>query len=165
MSLPKHEYLAVEPLSPQDSLLFHSCAEGHGWIEQPDGTVSPSWGYAGTHTSFPGHDPATCPEPERDEEGCYECPGCGGRFFSGHGERGVMCDPWNYKEGCTAPPPACGKLPIATARWMRVKKMLPVKGSEGAGATTYKPGWTRSWVPLNETGAPDAEHVREPTLF
>lgn len=165
MSLPKREFLAVEALPAEDSPLMHRCAEGHTWIEQPDGTVSPSWGLAGTHASFPGHDPRSCPEPERDEQGRYECPGCGGRFFAGHGERGVMCDPWNHKEGCTAPPPGCRKPAITSARWMRVKMILPVPAKDGAGPCAYEPGWTRSWVPLDRGGAPDAEHVREPTLF
>jgi hypothetical protein len=164
MRLPDREYLAVEPLPPEDSPILHTCAEGHCWTEQPDGTVSPSWGYGGTHASFPDHDPKRCPEPDRDEEGRYECPGCRGRFFCGHGEPGVMCDPWNYEEGCKPPPPACGKPAVSSARWMRVKKMLPVQGAEG-GPCTYKPGWTRSWVPLDESGSPAAEHVREPTLF
>jgi hypothetical protein len=164
MRLPQDEYLAVEPLAAEESILLHTCAAGHRWKEQPDGAVSPSWGYAGTHASFPGHDPTTCPEPERDGEGRYECPGCGGRFFSGHGERGVMCDPWNYQEGCTPPPPVCRKPAVGTARWMRVKKMLPVQ-RDGAGPCAYEPGWTRSWVSLDESGAPAPEHVREPTLF
>lgn len=159
----REDFLAVEPLAPEDSPLLHTCAEGHCWTEQPDGTVSPSWGFAGTHAAFPGHDPKTCPEPARDEAGRYECPGCGGRFFAGHGPRGVMCDPWNYKEGCCAPPPACRKPAVSTARWMKVKTMLPRQ--EGQSGPPCRPGWTRSWVPLAASGAPDPEHVREPTLF
>jgi len=166
MSLPKQqEYLAVEPLPAEDSMLLHTCAAGHSWIEQPDGTVSPSWGYGGTHASFPDHDPATCPEPERDEHGRYGCPGCGGRFYTGHGEPGVMCDPWNYEEGCTPPPPACRTPAARTSRWMRVKQLLPVQSRDGSGPCAYEPGWTHSWVPLDQSGAPAAEHVREPTLF
>jgi hypothetical protein len=41
---PRECFLAVEPLAPEDSPLRHTCAEGHCWTEQPDGTVSPSWG-------------------------------------------------------------------------------------------------------------------------
>lgn len=165
MSFPSQDILAVEPLPDEDSPLLHHCEDGHAWIEQPDGTVSPSWGYGGTHHAFPGHDPKTCPEPERDADRRYECPGCHGRFFTGHGTPGVMYDPWNYEDGCSPPPPSCLKPAAKTARWMRVKKMLPTKGSERATHATYEPGWTHSWVPLAENGAADPEHVREPTLF
>jgi hypothetical protein len=153
------EILAVKPLSATDSPLLHQCAEGHVWTEQPDGTVSPSWGLGGTHAAFPGHDPRTCPEPERDVAGRYRCPGCGGRFHSGHGPAGVMCDPWNHREGCVAPPPACGLPAVESSRWMAVKAELR---RERGGV---RPGWTRTWVPLGPDGSPRLATVREPTLF
>lgn len=162
MTLPRNEYVAAKPLPPEESPLLHTCEDGHRWTEQPDGTVSPSWGYGGTHASFPGHDSATCPEPERDGQGRYQCPGCGGWFWTGHGEPGLMGDPWNYKEGCVVPPPACRKPAIATARWMRVQEELWTKTPEGPSSKLI---WTHSWVPLDGSGAPDSAHVHEPTLF
>jgi hypothetical protein len=157
------KFIAVEPLPDEESTLLHTCEAGHGWIEQPDGTVSPSWGYGGTHASFSDHDPKSCPEPERDEEGRYSCPGCGESFFCGHGERGVMCDPWNYKEGCVPPPPACLGPAVETKRWMKVKMLLPAQG-EGKPVGAREERWTCSWVPLTPDGTP-AVQLREPTLF
>jgi hypothetical protein len=166
MTLPSNEILAVKPLPPEKSPLLHTCEDGHAWTEQPDRTVSPSWGFSGTHARFPGHDPATCPEPQRDQSGRYECPDCGGRFFCGHGEPGVMCDPWNYTPGCIAPPPACHKPAVTTSRWMGVKMMLPTGSpDEGSSSSSRAPKWTHSWVPLDGSGAPDAQHLHEPTLF
>jgi hypothetical protein len=97
--------------------ILHSCEDGHTWREQPDGGVSPSWGCAGTSIHFPGHDPRCCPEPARDESGQFTCPGCDGKFYSGHGDRGVMSDPWNFDERCSPAPPACGKPPVRTRVW------------------------------------------------
>lgn len=54
MTLPPQDILAVEPLPDEDSPLRHTCEDGHTWIEQPDGTVYPSWGCGGTHHAFPG---------------------------------------------------------------------------------------------------------------
>ena len=162
MSPLETEYLAVKPLPPEESPLLHTCEEGHAWTEQPDSTVSSSWGFAGTHERFPGHDPATCPEPQRDEQGRYECPGCGGQFWGGHGDPRMMCDPWNYKEGCSVPPPACCKPAVSTARWMRVQVELCMSTPEGPSSKVI---WMHSWVPLDGSGAPDAAHVNTPTLF
>jgi hypothetical protein len=100
-----------------DRQLLHTCEDGHSWREQADGGVSPSWGCALTSVHFAGHDQRWCPEPARDEEGRFECPGCGGRFWSGHGTPGVMADPWTYDERCVPAPPACGKPPVRTRRW------------------------------------------------
>lgn len=161
--LQERDFIAVEPLPDSESMWRHACEDGHCWTEQPDGTVSPSWGYGGTHARFSGHDPRTCPEPERDEADRYRCPGCGGWFFGAHGERGVMFDPWNHKEGCCAPPPACLKPAVRSARWMRVKMMLPAQ-RKGKPVGAREPRWTHSWVPLDSNCNPVA-HVREPTLF
>ncbi len=175
------EFIAVEPLPDEDSMLMHRCEDGHSWKEQPDGTVSPSWGYGGTRASWEGYeDPRLCPEPERrwsiyvDGEGKpvgpfhgYKCPTCETINYAGSCSRqdgtfaGQMAG-----NVCEFPHPVCLKPAIWTARWMRVKMILPVQGKGvAAGTCTYKPGWTRNWVPLDETGAPRTESVREPTLF
>lgn len=158
MSLVRTAIVAVKLLAPEDSPLWHTCPDGHKWREQPDGTVSPSWGLAGTHFEFPDHDPASCPEPLRDDAGCYECPGCHGRFGGGHGTSGVRCDPWNHQPGCSPPPPACLKRASTTLRWMLVKE-IPL------GRPSTETRWIRSWVQLDSSGAPDIAHVAEPTLF
>lgn len=150
--------VAVKPLPPDESVLWHTCVDGHSWREQPNGTVAPSWGGAGTEVAFPGHDPARCPEPERDGQGRYECPGCHGRFHGGHGTPGVMCDPWNFKPGCLPPPPACLKPAVSTLRWMLIKE-IPL------GRSAMEARWIRSWMQLDEFGAPAVEQVTEPTLF
>ena len=46
--------------------LLRWCADGHTWIDQGDGTVSPSWGYGGTH--MPVDDPLRCPEPKTNDQ-------------------------------------------------------------------------------------------------
>lgn len=97
--------------------LAHTCEDGHTWIEQDDGGVSPSWGYGLTSVRYE-QGPRACPEPARDGDGQYECAGCGGRFYCGHGTPGVMSDPWNYDPACQPPEPACGKSPARTERWI-----------------------------------------------
>jgi hypothetical protein len=51
------------------------CEDGHTWIDQGDGTVSPSWGYGGTH--MPVDDATRCPEPRINAAGEYWCADCG----------------------------------------------------------------------------------------
>lgn len=108
----------------------HTCEDGHSWVEQEDGGVSPSWGMGLTSVRFE-QGPRACPEPARDD-GRYECGGCGGRFYMGHGTPGVMSDPWNYDPRCKPPEPACGKPPVRTERW--------VEGA-GRGKTRTFGGW------------------------
>lgn len=177
----RREFIAVEPLPEDDSVLMHRCEDGHGWKEQPDGTVSPSWGYGGTHATWEGYDdPKLCPEPERrwslytDAEGKptgpfhgYRCPTCATINYAGTcSEQDGTFAAQMAGNVCEYPHPSCLKPAIATARWMRVKVMLAVEGKGKAiGTYTYAPGWTRNWVPLEENGAPSAGQVREPTLF
>lgn len=175
------EFIAVEPLAPEETVLIHRCEDGHTWVEQPDGTVSPSWGYGGTHASWEGYeDPKLCPEPERrfsryeDAEGNptgpmrgYRCPTCSTVNYAGacSQQDGTFAGQMAGNV-CEYPHPVCLRPAIATSQWMRVKTMLPVEGTgKAAGTYTYKPGWTHSWVELEESGAPRAGAVREPTLF
>ena len=58
-------------MSESDVVLMW-CEDGHTWINQGDGTVSPSWGLGGTH--MPVADPRVCPEPDRDEDGRTDLP-------------------------------------------------------------------------------------------
>jgi hypothetical protein len=108
--------------------LLHTCDDGHSWTQQPDGGVSPSWGYGLTSVKYKGWDPALCPEPIRNPDRTYTCVGCGGDFYTGHGTPGVMCDPWNFDKRCKPPEPACGKPAVETRVW--------VAGERGKGG-----GW------------------------
>jgi hypothetical protein len=86
---------------------LYVCAEGHTWIAQTDGGVSPSYGYGGTSHTWPGYEPTTCPEPKHHASGHgYVCPSCGEHFYAG---------------GCSKahrpPEPACRKPPVATFVW------------------------------------------------
>ncbi|HEY5053547.1 MAG TPA: hypothetical protein VII45_09090 [Solirubrobacterales bacterium] len=180
MTVREKDYLAVEPAPESESALLHTCQDGHRWTEHPDETVSPSWGYGGTHATWEGYDGKTCPEPER--RWSIYVDGEGNPVGPCHGYRCPTCETINYVGACSRqdgtfagqmrgdvceyPHPACLKPIVSTARWMRVKVMLPVEGKgKAAGTYTYKPGWTADWVPLDESGAPAAIHVREPTLF
>ena len=92
------------------------CEDDHTWIVQEDGTVSPSWGYGGTH--MPVDDPLRCPEPKRNELGQYWCDDCGDWKWT-------LCDclpglsfaPWQEKEWCRAPSPACLKPAVGGNAW------------------------------------------------
>jgi hypothetical protein len=46
---------------PERDPVLMWCEDGHTWINQGDGTVSPSWGLGGTHMRVA--DPLLCPEP------------------------------------------------------------------------------------------------------
>jgi hypothetical protein len=70
-----------------DNAILMWCEDGHTWINQGDGTVSPSWGLGGTH--MPVHDPLLCPEPERDDEGRIAGASCAGTFFVGGSDEGA----------------------------------------------------------------------------
>jgi hypothetical protein len=102
----------------------HVCEDGHRWTEQPDGGVSPSWGFGLTSIKYEAHDPRTCPEPERGHsryEGSgpyhgYQCPTCGAVHYIGGCLMGVRCDPWNGTD-CEPPPIACGKPSLHVRRW------------------------------------------------
>jgi hypothetical protein len=71
---------AVPAVSAIDRPVVRWCADGHHWTDHGDGTVSPSWGYGGTH--MPIDDPLLCPEPaadtehDDDDDGVYPAPAC-----------------------------------------------------------------------------------------
>ena len=87
------------------------CEDGHTWINQGDGTVSPSWGLGGAH--MPVADPRVCPEPDRDEDGQTTCPSCGGRRYIG------VCDQCSGADDRESayPPPACLKPALGGNAW------------------------------------------------
>lgn len=106
--------------------VMHECEDGHYWIVQPDGGVSPSWGFGLTSIRY--EQPTDrCPEPERGhsiyEDGGpdhgYRCPTCGTVHYVGGCGPGVACGgPYNDDEPCAPPPPACGKPAVRTLRWL-----------------------------------------------
>lgn len=87
-----------------DDDVLHRCEDGHNWTRHSDGTVSPSWGGAGTH--LPVDDPHRCPEPERTDAGAYRCPTCQRAVHHGR-----------CPEGHKPPPPACLKAATFTRAW------------------------------------------------
>jgi hypothetical protein len=92
------------------------CEDDHTWIVQEDGTVSPSWGYGGTHMEVA--DPQRCPEPRRNEFGQCWCDDCGGWKTSlGDCLRGLSFSPWEEKEWCRPPAPACLKPAVGGNAW------------------------------------------------
>lgn len=150
---------------PQRPTIRHWCEDGHYWTEQPDGGVSPSWGYGLTSIKYPGHDPKTCPEPERghsiyDGHGPYhgyQCPTCLTVHYCGGCLRGVRTDPWNTPDPeCAPPAPACGKPAVRSAEWKRVRRLLPVDGDPARTAMR----WTQAWVPVRDgIAAEDGEQL------
>jgi hypothetical protein len=107
------------------------CADGHPWIDQLNGTVSPSWGFGGT--MMPVEDPLRCPEPDRDELGRVTCAGCGRRHHIGSCRdfpaQGRLCT-------TPYPAPACLKPALGGNRWSDL--YLPFDGS-----------WCAWWVRTN----------------
>lgn len=120
-------------------VLWHECADGHRWRQQPDGGVSPSYALAGSSFKFTGWDPARCPEPPRiaipDDHGLargIRCPGCGAERLPHDLLPGITSAPWErWREFETTghvhqpPPPVCGKPPVSTrafenGRWVPV---------------------------------------------
>ena len=102
------------------------CEDDHTWIVQEDGTVSPSWGYGGTH--MPVDDPLLCPEPERDEQGRATCPSCASRYYVG------ACDECSRTGANAYPLPACLKPAIGGNAWS--DRDLPFDGDR----------WCAWWV-------------------
>lgn len=119
--------------------VLHYCEDGHHWTEQPDGGVSPSWGF-GLSSIHYDQPPDRCPEPARgwsiyDDEHDptargdesvdglhhgYKCPSCGAVHYVGGCGMGVRSDPWDaHDPPCEPPPPACGKPPVRTLHWRR----------------------------------------------
>ena len=169
-------YLAFKPPA-DDATWLHECEDGHRWQEHANGTVSPSYGHGGTELTWPGHDPKTCPEPERrwsiytdaDGQECgpdhgIKCPTCGSVFYCGHCP-GPDGDVRTWDEPvCEAPRPICLKPIFWSARWTPVKRLLH-REAKGGVRERYE-GWTHTWVPVDiETGSARVEDVREPTLF
>lgn len=103
----------------------HFCEDGHSWVEQPDGGVSPSWGYGLSSIRY--DQPADhCPEPQRgfsryDDGGPdhgYQCPTCGEVHYCGGCGMGVRCGlPPEGAPVCRPPDPACGKPAVRTLHW------------------------------------------------
>ena len=93
------------------------CDAGHTWIDQGDGTVSPSWGLGGTH--MPVDDTTRCPAPRTDEHGRYWCEDCAKWKWSLHDcLQGLSFAPWEKKEWCRPPAPACLKPAVGDGhRW------------------------------------------------
>ena len=88
-----------------DNAVLMWCEDGHTWIAQGDGSVSPSWGYGGTH--MPVNDPTLCPEPRTNEHGQYWCDDCGAwKWTLGDCLRGLSFTPWEKEDWCTPPQPA-----------------------------------------------------------
>ncbi|MGO9899903.1 MAG: hypothetical protein ACLP0J_09465 [Solirubrobacteraceae bacterium] len=103
------------------------CEDGHTWIDQGDGTVSPSWGYGGTH--MPVENPRQCPEPRHSDDGLYWCERCQeGRRMMGDCVRGCSLTPWikPAEQWCGMPAPDCLKHAIGANRW--VDQYLPFDG-------------------------------------
>lgn len=112
--------------------VLHECADGHTWVEQPDGGVSPSWGYGLTSVQY-DQPPNRCPEPKRgwsiydkkfradqgDAHHGYRCPSCGAVHYVGGCGMGVRCDPWNTADPpCEPPKPVCKKPAVRTLYWL-----------------------------------------------
>ena len=92
------------------------CEDDHVWTVQEDGTVSPSWGLGGTH--MPVADPRRCPEPRRNESGEYWCDDCREWKWSlSDCIRGLSFTPWEDKDWCAPPEPACLKPAIGQNAW------------------------------------------------
>jgi len=155
--------LQVRPV--EDAPLLHECEDGHHWTEQPNGTVSPSYGLGGTEETWPDYNPKTCPEPDwhtrtDDPDPSFEgveCPGCGEVRLPCDLLHGLSSTPWLIAEEekrtghkHTAPLPTCKKPPVATSRWMEIKTTVyrEVKGQHKKGI-----GWTAGWVPVDEAPA------------
>lgn len=95
---------ATRVLAPR----VYVCEDGHTWIDQRDGTVSPSYGAGGTHHHWKGYDPLTCPEPKRHEsDHGYVCPSCKAHWFMGS----CGCSRWR------PPKPFCKKPPLFVFEW------------------------------------------------
>jgi len=92
------------------------CEDGHTWINHGDGTVSPSWGYGGTH--LPVEDAARCPEPETNADGEYWCADCE-QWKQSLGDciRGLSFTPWAKEQWCSPPQPVCLKPAVGANAW------------------------------------------------
>jgi hypothetical protein len=102
-------------MSIEDAVL-RWCAHGHTWIDQGDGTVSPSWGLGGTH--MPVADPLLCPEPLRNDDGAIWCADCfDWKHTLGDCIRGLSFSPWERDDWCRAPEPACLAPAVGGNAW------------------------------------------------
>ena len=92
------------------------CEDGHTWIDQGDGTVSPSWGLGGTH--MPIEDALRCPEPMRNDDDEIWCEDCGEWKASiADCIQGLSFSPWENKKWCRSPIAACLKPAIGGNAW------------------------------------------------
>ncbi len=123
-----------------EGALLHYCEDGHHWTEQPDGGVSPSWGFGLTSIHYPDWRGDMCPEPERGysryanggPDHGYRCPTCGEVHYVGGCNHNFMPVKPPHEE----PPPVCGKPPVRTLAWVTPMRR---KGNHVFG-----------WVPLAE---------------
>jgi hypothetical protein len=120
------------------------CADGHTWIDQGDGTVSPAWGFGGTR--MPVDNPLLCPDPARDEYRRVACPTCDRRYY-----RGSCRDVW-MGPGCdnAYPPPVCLQPALGGNRW--TDRELPFDGSDWCAWWIRKEGPWRLTFHLGYAG-------------
>jgi hypothetical protein len=160
----------VRAPEPDAEVYLHTCEDGHSWQEKANGTVSPSYGLGGTEYSWPGYDPATCPEPEQLIDPGWapriQCPECGKKGMPHELLAGLSCSPWELFEEekrtghvHTPPLPVCRKPPVSTLRWMRIKTTVY---KESKGGFKKVPGWTGGWVPLDAIAALEGKPSPEP---
>jgi hypothetical protein len=137
-----------------DNAVVRWCEDDHSWIDHGDGTVAPSWGYAGTR--LPVDNPSRCPEPKTNEDNEIWCADCGEwKETLGDCIQGMSFLRPEKKKWCRPPAPACLKPAVGGNAWRDID--LPFdrtcwcawwvrKG--GAWRLTFHQGWTgrEHWV-------------------